>query len=98
MIGCFPGQLHDTATIKGLTGKLNVDNGNRIYNLDAKIQVDTTKDRVTYTPVITLEIPDWKNIQVSGVMNVVIKRVFESFESQLQITGFTTDPINFEGK
>lgn len=97
-IFCFVGQLFDSATVKGLTGSLFVDPGARRYKFDAKIQVDITKERMKFTPVVSLEIPDWKNVQISGEMNVVVKKEFESFESDLDITGMTKNPIKFQSK
>lgn len=75
-----------------------VDPGARRYKFDAKIQVDITKERMKFTPVVSLEIPDWKNVQISGEMNVVVKKEFESFESDLDITGMTKNPIKFQSK
>ena len=84
--------------MKGLKGTIDVDAGTRIYNLDAKIQVDQTKDGMTFTPVINLDIPNWKSLQVSGVMKVVVKDEFKMFESALDITGLTESPIHFQGE
>jgi len=47
-------------------GKINVDDGARLYNLDAKIKIDEARDQVTYTPSISFGVPDWKNVQMTG--------------------------------
>lgn len=85
-----PGQLIDTASVKGLLGKIDIDGGSRVYNLDAKIMIDRTKDRVTYTPQIGLDIQDWKNIQLTGGINYKQK---VSFDADLLITGAQDTPI-----
>lgn len=84
------GKLIDTASVKGLLGKIDIDERNRVYNLDAKIMIDRTKDHVTYTPQIRLDIQDWKNIQLTGGINYKQK---ESFDADLLITGAQDTPI-----
>ena len=47
-------------------GKINVDDGARLYNLDAKIKVDEARNLMMYTPSISLEVPDWKIVKMTG--------------------------------
>ncbi|XP_053394173.1 apolipophorins-like [Mercenaria mercenaria] len=84
------GELIDTATVKGLLGNIDIDEGQRIYNLDAKILIDRTKDRVTYTPQISLDISDWKKVSLTGGINYKLKT---SFDADLLITGAQDAPI-----
>ncbi|WAR23117.1 APLP-like protein [Mya arenaria] len=86
------GQLLDTSQVKGITGDINVDDGDRVYNLDAKVNIDNSKDSVTYIPTLTLEVPDWKNVKVGGK---VAYKTGESLESNLVITGATDEPMHF---
>lgn len=90
----FLGELLDSANLKGLTGTINVDD-TRKYKLDARIQVDQTKDRMTYTPIINIEIPDWKNVQLNGVLNYQKMKVFDA---DLTMEGVTDEPVIFQSR
>ena len=88
------GELIDQKDVKGLMGKINVDDGARLYNLDAKIKIDEAGDQVTYTPSISLEVPDWKNVQMTGELKYLKKL---SLDTDLTITGATVTPITLQG-
>ena len=86
------GELLDSSSLKGLTGTISVDE-TRKYKLDARIQVDQTKDRMTYTPIIIIEVPDWKNIQLNGVLNY---QKMKAFDADLTMEGVTDEPVIFQ--
>ena len=88
------GELLDSPSLKGLTGTINVDES-REYKLDARIQVDETKDRMTYTPIINIEIPDWKNVQLNGVLNY---HRMKMFDIDLSVQGATDEPVIFQSR
>ncbi|XP_060596717.1 uncharacterized protein LOC132750705 [Ruditapes philippinarum] len=87
------GELIDTSNVKGLLGKISIDEGHRVYNLDAKILIDRTKDRVTYTPKISLDIHDWKNVSLTGGISYKLK---QSLDADLLITGAQDVPIEIQ--
>ena len=80
--------------MKGLLGTISVDE-TRNYKLDARIQVDQTKDRMTYTPIISIEVPDWKNVQLNGVLNYQKMR---TFDADLTMQGVTEEPVIFQSR
>ncbi|KAH3831771.1 hypothetical protein DPMN_105041 [Dreissena polymorpha] len=86
--------MWNSGTVKGIVGKLDVDNGARVYTMDAKIHVEQKGKSATYRPTVNLTIPDWKNLQIVGS---VTYKDMESVDSDLQITGATESPINVTG-
>ena len=78
--------------MKGLVGTISIDE-TRKYKVDARIQVDQTKDRMTYTPIISIEIPDWKNVQLNGVLNY---QKMKAFDADLTMQGVTKEPVIFQ--
>ena len=91
----YIGELIDTSNVKGLLGNINIDDSQRVYKLNAKILIDRTKDRVTYTPEITLDIPDWKKVSLTGGINYKHKK---SLDADLLITGALDTPIEIQSK
>ena len=88
------GELLDSPSLKGMTGTIKVDDLKE-YKVDARIQIDETQDRMTYTPIINIEIPDWKNVQLSGVLNY---HPMEMLDTDLSVQGLFDDPIVFQSK
>ena len=76
-------------------GKINVDDGARLYNLDANIKIDEARDLVMYTPSISLEVPDWKNVKMTGKLKY-LKKLF--LDTDLTITGATETSITLQGR
>jgi len=59
----FPGHLLNTASVRGITGDINVDDGARVYNLDARMTTTTTKDLISYVPTFKVGLQyDRKNV------------------------------------
>ncbi|KAL4235628.1 hypothetical protein ACF0H5_004023 [Mactra antiquata] len=88
------GQLTNTANEKGLTGFIDVDKKSKLYTLDSKILIDKIKDRITYTPQISISMSDWKNLKLTGLLNYVKEK---SLDADLNIDGLTEEPVIVKG-